>query len=76
MNKRRAECHIAQKRPASSLSNHQEADAAFDVVTTPTLVKSFMVLKGYGFQRLIWPSKPDSWLILQTEFPKCFLGHQ
>lgn len=53
MNKRRAECHIAQKCPASSLSNHQEADAAFDVVTTPTLVKSFMVLKGYGFQRLI-----------------------
>lgn len=53
MNKRRAECRIAQKCPPCPLSNHQEADAAFYVVMTPTLVKPFTVLKGYGFQRLI-----------------------
>lgn len=40
---------IAQKCPASSLSNHQEADAAFDVVTTPTWWSPLWFWKAMAF---------------------------
>lgn len=71
------EWYVAKKKKnaqACSLSEHQEIDAAINVVAAATPVKSWTVSEGFHCQCPIRPSKLDSVLVPQTEFPVCLSG--